>query len=73
MSAIRFANFVNGQDVRMVERRGRFRLTLETSQAIRILYEDGGQRFERHLAFEPECPRPGRLLPFPRPSRLMIW
>src|SRR5262252_6988614 len=52
MRAIRFADLVNGQDVRMVERGSRFRLAFETSQAIRTLSEVAGQYFERDLAFE---------------------
>src|SRR4030095_7927825 len=52
MRAISFADLVNGQDVWVVERGGRFRFVFETSHAIRIFCEGGGQYFERDLAFE---------------------
>src|SRR5262245_35582876 len=52
MRAFGFADLVNGQDVWMVESGGRLRLPLKPEQAIRILFDGGGQYFERDLAFE---------------------
>src|SRR5215510_13327950 len=52
MRAISFADLVNRQDVWVVERGGRFRFVFESSYAIRIFCEGGGQYFERDLAFE---------------------
>src|SRR5262245_22216010 len=52
MRAISFADLVNGQNVGMVERRGRLRFAFETAHAIQILNEGGWQYFERDLAFE---------------------
>ncbi len=47
------ADVVNREYVRMVERRGRSRLLLETAQPICVCGEIGRQDFERDLAAQP--------------------
>src|SRR6266700_6765257 len=47
------SNLIDGQDVRMIERRSRLRLLLEAPQAISIRRQFRGQQLERHSAFQP--------------------
>src|SRR5262245_59167971 len=47
------ANVMDRQDVRMVERRGRSRLLLESAQSAKVLGELGGQDLDCNLAVEP--------------------
>ena len=58
--------FVNGQDIRMIERRNRLRLALETLEPFRVGDKTGGQNLERDRAIQlaylaPDKPRPFRL------------
>ncbi len=46
--AMLIVNFVDGTNVRMIERRGSSRLAPETLQSLRILGHSVGQEFERH-------------------------
>src|SRR5262245_34716558 len=47
------ADFVNRDDVRMVEGRGRSRLLFEATHAPDVGRELGGQQLDRHLAPQP--------------------
>src|SRR5262245_13631763 len=53
MAVIYFADFMNGEDVRLVERRCRFRLLLEAANPIRIPGECWRKYFKRDFATEP--------------------
>src|SRR5262245_60069718 len=53
MGVVDLINFKNGDDVRMVERRGRARLLLESLHPLSISRELLRQEFERQLASEP--------------------
>ena len=56
--SVRLADVVDGQDVRMVERRGRARLLLEALTAAGVGGQGLGQHLDRDLAPEPRVPRP---------------
>ena len=51
--AVDFADLVNGEDVRMVERRGRPRLLLEAAHAVRVCGEAAGSSLSATLRLEP--------------------
>src|SRR5206468_10275283 len=52
MSLLDLPDLMNGDDVRMIERRGGARLLLKTDHTICVPGEIGRQQFERHLATE---------------------
>ncbi len=53
-SPIGFVNFVNRADVWMVQRRGGFRLPLETAESLGVVGEFVGQELQGHVAAELE-------------------
>jgi len=52
-SALKGADVMNGQDVRMIERSNRPRLVLETTQTVRITCKLGRKHLDRHITSEP--------------------
>src|SRR5207253_7058471 len=53
MSALRLPDLVNGDDVRMIERRGGLGFLDKAAHAIFVLCELGGQEFECDFTVEP--------------------
>ena len=64
--AIVRADVVNGQDVRMIERRGRARFLLEAAQPVSVFGERGGQNLDCDFAVEA---RVTRAVDFAHPAR----
>ena len=57
-TAVDFAEVVNDQDVRVIDRRCRARFGAETPQAVRIRSDVGGQQLQRDLPVELRVVRP---------------
>lgn len=55
--AAAFADIMDDRDVRMVERRRRFRLTREAKHPVLVRREISGQNFQRHRAIQPRVAR----------------
>ena len=62
-------DFVNGDDVWMIERRGGLRLLHEPAAAILVGQAVGGQHLDRHLAAQPSIARAIHLAHAPAPIR----
>ena len=52
VKGIRLADLVDRDDVRMIERRGRSRLPLESTQLIRIVVEGSWEELESHFTIQ---------------------